>query len=94
MSHENGEKPEKSEKQKFGFLEIVKANAFHFSQSTPLLAIPFIFEPGRPYTERSIIFLYLINITSFFEYRVSFRSQFALQLFVSVSIVRSKTFLT
>jgi hypothetical protein len=34
------------------FLKVLKENVSTFSQSTPLLAIPFIGEPGRPYTER------------------------------------------
>ena len=37
-----------------GFWKAVKNNALSYSQSTPVLGIAFIGEPGRPYTERSV----------------------------------------
>jgi hypothetical protein len=34
------------------FWKVVKGNLLSYTQSTPLLAVPFIGEPGRHYTER------------------------------------------
>jgi hypothetical protein len=41
-----------SKKEKMRFFDVLKSNLVTYTQSTPLLALPYIGEPGRPYTER------------------------------------------